>query len=722
MYGPDGKAAGTITKERLLILYRSYEQIVSNASNTACDAFPKAVASMLSRYKDGRQTGEYHIKMQNYWTTPAHLMSAIRQGFHVTTERFACPLNFNAAMTGYFSPFPEDEAFGASCDAYSCKWIGASHAHPEQSAKDMQKAVRWALASAEQAHEPSLTVFTLPVYETSNTSYQQFLGHPLVHKVAQIPRRAIQLQSPTAWSDGKEFAGHPKHDVLLFVVANSAGLNQYLDGRQLRQGLQTMMSETGRPFDFEIPEDTHNSGQKVYPPRGFEAAAAPDPVSDPATLDPDALLGMSLPDSYTQHIPILWPRHEIIYTDGSARDTGHPDYYRSGTGIFRFASPAGPALEMRIDPIDYNTGVANTIQRAELVGIFKALQVDHAGSNLMICTDSLASMYMIDKHMRCPTLHRECKHEELLSLIVEQLAQKARDGVHVQLLKVKSHIGIEGNEKADKLAHDACIPHFCTDTASEGVEIREDIYWPHFSGRKIHNASGGAAAIVMDGSGEEQLSQADPTREDSVGQFQVNDLRKGLKKILKAGSSKGFSNRTIYVLAWMAAKPHILGDISNHFWTNSSVTASMVTMLLKYRFGQLWNMKIAFRQQRPYFPGLKVPRSDKCPHCGQADSGGHILGGCHVAVFKAMYIARHDQALRLILKSIVTGDHGGYYTIADIGRAELIEDMGVSAKRIPPWLLPDSCLARANINPSGEKQSKARHFAGGDDAVRVHKV
>ena len=65
-----------------------------------------------------------------------------------------------------------------------------------------------------------------------------------------------------------------------------------------------------------------------------------------------------------------------------------------------------------------------------------------------------------------------------------------------------------------------------------------------------------------------------------------------------------------------------------------------------------------------------------------------------------MYIARHDQALRLVLKSNAKGDHGGYYTIADIGRAELMEDMGVSAKRIPTWLLPDSCLQRANINPA----------------------
>ena len=60
-------------------------------------------------------------------------------------------------MTRYLSPFPEDEAFGAACDAYSCKWMGALHAHPEQTAKEMQKAIRWALASAEQADEPRLT-------------------------------------------------------------------------------------------------------------------------------------------------------------------------------------------------------------------------------------------------------------------------------------------------------------------------------------------------------------------------------------------------------------------------------------------------------------------------------------------------------------------------------------------------------------------------------------
>ncbi len=68
--------------------------------------------------------------------------------------------------------------------------------------------------------------------------------------------------------------------------------------------------------------------------------------------------------------------------------------------------------------------------------------------------------------------------------------------------------------------------------------------------------------------------------------------------------------------------------------------------------------------------------------------------------FKAMYMHRHDLALRLPLKAISKGNHGRYHTIADIGRAELIEDMGVNAKRIPTWLLPNSCLLVAGLEPT----------------------
>ena len=164
---------------------------------------------------------------------------------------------------------------------------------------------------------------------------------------------------------------------------------------------------------------------------------------------------------------------------------------------------------------------------------------------------------------------------------MKELARKASDGVRleIQLLKVKSHIGIEGNEKADKLAHEACRPRECSDSAREGVEIMEDMYWPHFLGRKIHNAAGGAAIVVMNGQRKDQTSQADLARQDGLGKFpkkkkkikellagpgvvkakshsewpsrglscrtplgkfRVNDLRKGPKTLLKPGCSMGF--------------------------------------------------------------------------------------------------------------------------------------------------------------------------------------
>ena len=54
-YGPDGKAIGTITRDRLLMLYRSYEQTSTNRKDTSLDAFPHAVASLMQRYREERQ-------------------------------------------------------------------------------------------------------------------------------------------------------------------------------------------------------------------------------------------------------------------------------------------------------------------------------------------------------------------------------------------------------------------------------------------------------------------------------------------------------------------------------------------------------------------------------------------------------------------------------------------------------------------------------------------
>lgn len=69
---------------------------------------------------------------------------------------------------------------------------------------------------------------------------------------------AIQVQSLTALIDGKEYARHAKyakHDVSLFLIPSNPGLDQYLAGRQLRQGLHV---PNEMPFDFDITGDIRN--------------------------------------------------------------------------------------------------------------------------------------------------------------------------------------------------------------------------------------------------------------------------------------------------------------------------------------------------------------------------------------------------------------------------------------------------------------------------------
>ena len=52
--------------------------------------------------------------------------------------------------TSYYSKCEEDQLFGANFDAYSSRWTGATQATPETDAAATNKAVRWAIASAEQ--------------------------------------------------------------------------------------------------------------------------------------------------------------------------------------------------------------------------------------------------------------------------------------------------------------------------------------------------------------------------------------------------------------------------------------------------------------------------------------------------------------------------------------------------------------------------------------------
>lgn len=344
IHDPEGQALSTITEGRLRLLFARFNahQEAQGRVPGSLD-FPEALAKLMYRYKEGCTSEKYIVRMRNYWTTPDSLMRSIAAGLSATQERFACPLNFSPSFKKYYSPFPEDCIFGASTNAYSCKWTGSSQAHPEYSSKEMQKAVRWAIGSSLQTSRPSLTTFLLPFDDRLGSAYQQWLGHPAVYQIARIPKAAIRLQTPNAWQTGTLFDRHPRHDLLLFAVGNAQGINSFINSSVLEQSLDQFMAEARVTFEYNIPSlgrEQAASTLPFYAPRGC-TNDLPDTSEEPGREG-----SMTVPSHFLALKPLRWRADQIIYTDGSVRDTGEPEYYRSGTGVYRPPSEIGPCVQM----------------------------------------------------------------------------------------------------------------------------------------------------------------------------------------------------------------------------------------------------------------------------------------------------------------------------------------------------------------------------------------
>ena len=70
-----------------------------------------------------------------------------------------------------------------------------------------------------------------------------------------------------------------------------------------------------------------------------------------------------------------------------------------------------------------------------------------------------------------------------------------------------------------------------------------------------------------------------------------------------------------------------------------------------------------------YLSGEPIAKDTRCPLCGDPDSG-HMLGHCQHKELKALYIARHDKAMREIIKEVRKGQNGSHFIIADVCQLE----------------------------------------------------
>ncbi len=291
-------------------------------------------------------------------------------------------------------------------------------------------------------------------------------------------------------------------------------------------------------------------------------------------------------------------------------------------------------------------------------------------------------MQKIGMHLRSPSSTVDDCHRPLLEAIGHELLQRAQAGDETILLKVKLHIGIHGNEMADKLANEAadecCMGrHFDYDLSNDYTQPFRDKFWL------------------------QQIIQVQTAEGPTETRACIRDLDDSLRKALhdkhKLGQSKQSS---LYFQLWDKVQPFRVKPHSDALWTMPSIPESHKRNIFKYMTGQIWNKNMAFKRHVSYMPGQPMAMDTRCPLCRGDDSQGHIFGSCMHPDMSKQYIARHDKAMRTVIQAFTKGQCGSHYLIADVGKIEGLKDMGVHSKRLPEFVLPDRCLQARGLDPT----------------------
>jgi hypothetical protein len=275
-----------------------------------------------------------------------------------------------------------------------------------------------------------------------------------------------------------------------------------------------------------------------------------------------------------------------------------------------------------------------------------------------IFTNSQVSIQLINRILRRPGKETGV-HKDLLLRIAKLVLDRARDGRQTSILKVKSHMGIAGNEAADKAAKVAADDPDQATLKTPARHPFRDKWWP------AHTPS------------TPQVEDPPPATPRAV-----SNLGKQLKATVRQANKLGSSNRASY---YVRAPQHMYTDrlgahLSSNAYLGSKCTHS--SKHLKARMGVL------FTQARAALLGLSA--STACPLCGSQDSIGHLLGHCAHRAMRPLYISRHDQAVIQLHRTLQKGADGGHFTIIDTGKMhDILNKLAANGKRLPSWLLPE---------------------------------
>ena len=335
-----------------------------------------------------------------------------------------------------------------------------------------------------------------------------------------------------------------------------------------------------------------------------------------------------------------------------------PTVPRIGAAVYIPAPRPGTTTEERevaCLPSDEAYPYDDTINRAELAAAYKAITMRCRH----IATDSLAAIYQIHRMVTrpqdiCLGFHR---HAALLQQIVSPIAAGGRP---IHLYKVKSHIGIPGNEHADEIATSVAKgTRKADEVISTPSNSRPNMAWPH--------------RPETQEPGKEVPTPPQPVRD-------VASLHTMAHKCHRFGGSN--TNAICFSAAQETARD--TEKVSHAFLTSTAVTYRELVNALKVRTGTFYS------QKRAWWYGRAT--SDKCVLCGQPDGTMHSVSGCpdlSLAVTK-----RHNEAVLLIAKAILTGENGAQVVAMDVSKAaQKADGLQTMTQFLPARILPPSMPA-----------------------------
>jgi ribonuclease HI len=669
-HSPAGTFLGQLLNSVLDKLRQQYE--ISRYTHPEVHAtqgtcFEKDVARLLMRYDPNKKNKKI---LDNLSVPPPHLPSlalphlmwqALKDGLGIEHELFASPLDRNTLSTSYCSAFEDDMLFGANHDAYSRPWTGACQAYIGEGEAANDKAIRHAIGSVETNPKDNTCIIMFIPSGHPEAPFMRHLSHPRVHVLLKLGSEETNAFLPPGHWQGKPATSAFKPPALqMIAISTVSGAETHTTDTRLEAfrtiygiGLNpppTIPPPPTAEYTFRIPKAI----------RRMHAADSPPPLHGcplPATLIPHPPLPCTHPLSGTPDKDTV-----VAYTDGSCRKNpdgsqsiGAAVYFPDTTGTTQDGGP----VTVTINPNGH--GPTYTINWSELSAIHQALLSPHSvgARTLRLYTDSACSISLIQRILYSPWTVRDSKHFHLLTDILTALRTRVENGDRTILHKVRSHIGIVGNEAADKGAKRALNPHRHDVTESSNNRPYDGKVW-------VAHAR--------------QPNESGPPL--STPRYLSNLTQDPKQKITPKHSGGQFTATGIYAQLWNNVIDTLNPSSISRIWTDAKITWYQAILAQKARWGQLYTNKLAFRYGHV--------KNDLCPCCKmKADSIGHMLGGCEASECKAITIERHNEAARIIHRTITKySKFGGCFCILDACPASNLPP-GVDGTRLPAWMLPE---------------------------------